>query len=99
MKTDHTVKTQLPPVANSKLVDEVVKDPTQRFTSPAEVLSDGLLSNAQKEAILVSWVKDAELLAEAETENMGGGEKSRLRESKLALATLTDPSAPGKPQG
>ena len=98
MKTDQSMKTRSPAAATSKVVDEVIKNPTDRFTSPSEVLGDTSLTRTQKEAILTSWVKDAELLAEAETENMGGGEKSRLRESKLALAALTDASPPGKPE-
>lgn len=68
--------------------DEAVKDPTARFDSPRDVLDDDTLSYDDKRRVLVSWVKDAELLSEAETENMGGGEKSQLQESKLALARL-----------
>lgn len=69
---------------------EAVKDPTQEFSSPDAVLRDSTLNVADKRRILESWVKDAELLAEAETENMSGGEGARLRESKLALASLNE---------
>lgn len=85
-----------PPASSGAQVEEVIKDPTERFNSPGEVLADQSLTQVQKEAILKSWVKDAELLSAAESENMGGGESSRLRESSLALATLAYPADSGK---
>ncbi len=85
MTTQHGAHEAL---GNTPKVEEVVKDPTQQFSSPREVVEDTTLSMAEKRRILESWVKDSELLAEADTENMSGGEGARLRESKLALADL-----------
>jgi hypothetical protein len=82
-----------PASANNAAIDEVVKDPTVRFDSPAAVLADPALTEEQKETILTSWVKDAELLAEAENESMGGGERSRLQEASVALESLPHPPA------
>ncbi len=79
MKTDQSMKTRSPAATTSKVVDEVIKNPTDRFTSPSEVLGDTSLTRTQKEAILTSWVKDAELLAEAEI-----GEHGRWREKPSA---------------
>jgi hypothetical protein len=87
-----------PASADNATVDEVIKDPTVRFDSPAAVLADPALTEEQKETILTSWVKDAELLAEAENENMGGGERSRLQEASVALESLPHPPEDKKPE-
>jgi hypothetical protein len=80
------------PETGTTALEEMIKDPAARFDSPAAVLVDPALTEKQKEEVLTSWVKDAELLSEAENENMGGGEPSRLREANIALETL--PHAP-----
>ena len=69
-------------------VAEFVADPHEHFESPRDVLRDRRLDLAGKRRILESWRKDAELLAEAQAENMAGGESARLREVELALAEL-----------
>ncbi|MGH8224388.1 MAG: hypothetical protein ACREQZ_15580 [Woeseiaceae bacterium] len=71
-------------------IDDVVMDPTRYFSRPAEVLDDTRLSREEKRRILRSWALDAELIDEAESENMRGraGERSHLREAKLALLKL-----------
>jgi hypothetical protein len=71
-------------------VDTVVKDPTRFFSHPSEVLRDTRLAVGQKRRILESWALDAELMHEAEAENMGGrpGDRPFLREAKLALLAL-----------
>lgn len=69
---------------------EAIKDPSEQFASPQEVVRNDSLSKNDKRRILTSWAKDAELLAQAEAENMSGGEHARLREVKLALAALDD---------
>ena len=74
-------------------LDAAIKDPTTVFASPREVVEDKALSVDDKRRILVSWIKDSELLATATAENMNGGEEPRLRESKLALASLDAPAA------
>ena len=71
-------------------VDTVVMDPTRFFSRPSEVLADARLGLDQKRRILQSWALDAELMHEAEAENMGGrpGDRPYLREAKLALLAL-----------
>ncbi len=71
-------------------VDNAVMDPTRYFTQPAEVLDAAVLSHDEKRRILQSWALDAELISEAEAENMRGrpGDRSFLREAKLALLKL-----------
>lgn len=69
-------------------VDEVIKDPTESFASPMAVVEDPRLTAEEKRRILESWAQDAELLSEAESENMPGGERPRLQEVRLALLEL-----------
>ena len=71
-------------------VDNAVMDPTRYFSRPCEVLNDARLDRNEKRRILESWALDAELISEAESENMRGraGERSDLREAKLALLQL-----------
>lgn len=73
-------------------VDDAVMDPSRYFSRPAEVLTDQRLSRDQKRRILKSWALDAELISEAEAENMPGraGDRPYLREAKLALLELGD---------
>ena len=71
-------------------VDAAVLDATRYFSSPSEVLDDTRLNRDQKRRILQSWALDAELISEAESENMRGrpADRSYLREAKLALLKL-----------
>ena len=71
-------------------VDNAVMDPTRYFSRPCEVLNDARLDCGEKRRILESWALDAELISEAEAENMRGraGDRSDLREAKLALLQL-----------
>jgi hypothetical protein len=66
-------------------VDAAVLDPADCFESPMDVVKDPRLTNSDKQRILESWVRDAELLSQAEAENMPGTERPRLQEAKLAL--------------
>ena len=69
-------------------IDTIIKDPGKYFTSPRQVVSDRELSIEGKRRILDSWAVDAQLLAVAEEENMGGQDRPGLREVKLALLEL-----------
>ena len=71
-------------------VDNAVMDPTRYFSHPCEVLDDARLNRDEMRRILQSWALDAELISEAESENMRGreGDRSYLREAKLALLSL-----------
>ena len=74
--------------AGRSRVESIILDPTQYFGAPLEVVYDSSLDPNDKQAILKSWLKDAELLSAAQAENMTGGEDARLRQVKLALAEL-----------
>ncbi|MGH8864727.1 MAG: hypothetical protein ACREVZ_08815 [Burkholderiales bacterium] len=70
--------------------DNAVKDPTRYFSHPCDVLNDARLNRDEKRRILESWALDAELISEAESENMRGRDDERpyLRETRLALLKL-----------
>ena len=69
-------------------LDSAVQDPAAHFESPMHVVRDSRFSKSEKQRILESWARDAELLSQAEAENMRGTERPRLREVKLALLEL-----------
>lgn len=71
-------------------VEAAVLNPAAHFAAPGDVLTAAGLSDAERRRILESWVEDAKRLAEAEAENMPGGERSRLREASLALLELLE---------
>lgn len=75
-------------MATQEHVEQVIADPTKRFTTPMDVVDDPKLDVDQKRAILESWKKDAELLATASAENMTGGEAPQLQDVCLALDKL-----------
>ena len=49
---------------------------------------DRRLTKGEKQRVLESWIRDAQLLSQAEAENMQGTERPRLQEAKLALLEL-----------
>lgn len=69
-------------------LENVLLDPSSEFDTPEAVLEDERLTDAQKKAVLKRWQQDAALLAEAETENMAGGEPNLLHRVKVALSKL-----------
>jgi hypothetical protein len=73
---------------NTLDVEEAIKDPANHFPSPADVVNDLRFTPAEKQRILNAWALDAELLSQAEAENMPGKTPPRLREVKLALLEL-----------
>ena len=75
-------------MANPEHVEQVIADPTKKFSSPMEVVDDPRLDVEQKRTILESWKKDAELLSTASAENMTGGEPAQLQDVSLALEKL-----------
>ena len=79
-------------------LDAAVRDPADHFASPMDVVRDARLSDDEKRKILEAWALDAELLSQAEAENMPGPERPRLREVKLALLEL-DKSTSIPPHG
>jgi len=70
-------------------LDSMMRDPADWFASPMDVVKDPQLARDGKKRILESWARDAELLSQAEAENMPGGEeRTRLQEVHLALLEL-----------
>lgn len=66
-------------------LDAAIVNPAANFDSPMAVARDAGFTKDEKLRILESWVRDAQLLSQAETENMAGDERPRLQEAKLAL--------------
>lgn len=78
-------------MANQKSdIETILRDPARHFASPHDVVTAAGYSRAEKRRILESWALDAELLAVAEEENMGGDDRPGLQEVKLALLELED---------
>lgn len=66
----------------------VILNPEKYFKGPAEVVSDPLLTNKAKLAILKSWKVDSLEIEEASEENMDGEGDSRLSEVCKAIIEL-----------
>jgi len=73
---------------NKPDIDAIVKDPSQYFGAPRDVVADRSFTIDEKRRILDSWALDAQLLTVAEEENMGGRDRPGLREVKLARLEL-----------
>lgn len=71
-------------------VENAIADPTRRYACPMDVVNDESLDAAEKRRILESWKKDAELLSNAQAENMAGGERPQLQDVSLALNELNE---------
>ena len=69
-------------------IEAIMKCPDKFFDAPREVVADGRFTIDEKRRILDSWALDAQLLAVAEEENMGGKDRPGLRDVKLALLEL-----------
>lgn len=61
-------------------IEQMKLDPTKEFDKPFDIVKDERLSNAQKLELLQQWEADAQLMQEAATEGMTGGEDALLRE-------------------
>lgn len=77
-------------------LEATVRDPEDHYAAPMDVLKDTRLTDAEKQRVLESWELDAQLLSQAESENMHGDERPRLREVKLALLALKESSPAAK---
>jgi len=69
-------------------LEAVVRDPADCFAAPMDVVNDSRFSHDEKLRILESWALDAQLLSQAEAENMPGKDRPRLQEVHLALLEL-----------
>ena len=86
-RIDHEERTMQPRLTALE-IDAMVLHAADHFAKPGDVVKEARLTTAQKQRILESWALDAELLSQAESENMHGDEQPRLREVKLALLSL-----------
>ena len=71
-------------------IDRALNDPAAYFSDPMDVATDQTLSKQLKTKLLQRWEHDAQRLEESATERMEGGEQSKLRRVKLALAAVRD---------
>ena len=75
--------------------DAKVQKPSTYYDEPHEVVADSSLSKAQKVEALNTLEQDARQLAEASSEGMGGGERSKLHDVLIAEDAVGVPSAAG----
>jgi hypothetical protein len=68
-------------------IEAIVSDPDY-FAAPMGVVNDSRFTHGEKHRILESWALDAQLLSQAEAENMPGTDQPRLQEVRLALLEL-----------
>lgn len=64
----------------------MIKNPSNFFSDPKEILAVDNLNAMQKREILKSWV------AKSVADIMQGGDKKRLREVLKALLTMEEPT-------
>ena len=69
-------------------INEALIDPEGVFGSPENVVSDPRLDRRAKLAILRRWCDDAQALAAAERQGMGGGDPAMLRRVQRAIDDL-----------
>ena len=75
--------------------DAKVQKPSTYYDEPHEVVADSSLSKAQKVEALNTLEQDARQLAEASSEGMGGGERSKLHDVLIAEDVVAVPPAAG----
>jgi hypothetical protein len=73
-------------------IDDMLANPGNYFADPRDVLASRLSRGFQLK-LLHQWEHDAQLLAEAETEGMGGGEESMLHRVSKALLAFEERAA------
>jgi len=78
-------------IGPSENLDAAVRDPTDYFGSPMDVVRDPRLTKDEKQRVLESWVLDAQLLSQAEAEAAAaaGGQAGAVRaaEAKVVEAS------------
>jgi hypothetical protein len=70
-------------------IDAALANPSAYFSDPADVLASGLSPNFQLK-LLHQWEHDAQLLAQAESEGMTGGEENMLGRVGRALLAFEE---------
>jgi hypothetical protein len=69
-------------------IEAAVRDPADYFAAPMDVVNDSRFTHDEKHRLLESWALDAQLLSQAEAENMPGTVRPRLQEVHLELLEL-----------
>lgn len=72
--------------------DAKIEKPATHFAEPHEVVTDSSLSLPEKATALDALEQDARQMAEASSEGMGGGERSKLRDVLNAKDAIAAPS-------
>jgi hypothetical protein len=72
----------------AKDYDRALLSPSSVFEHPMDVVATGSMTARQKLEILKRWEVDERALDEATSENMSGGEASRLTEVRAAIDLL-----------
>lgn len=70
--------------------EKAIVDPESVYDGPEEVISDDRLSLQQRVEILKRWAHDADRLAVAESEGMGGGEPAMQNRVLEALHRIEE---------
>jgi len=73
-------------------IKQLITNPAEHFSNPAEVLNNAQLSNEDKRRILESWKVDEQELAKATEENMGDSDSNQLDKVVAALKSLAGES-------
>lgn len=73
-------------------IEKVIQNPTEYFTSPAEIATAPGLTVEQKIRVLESWEVDAERILDSSAENMTGDDEQaitiQLQEIHTTLSDL-----------
>lgn len=85
------------PAVGSDRLEALKLDAARYFDTPTDVLTDPLLSLAEKRDVLEAWRLDAARLAESADENMQGGEDAPLQAINNALLLIGDMEAEATP--
>jgi len=71
-------------------VEQAIRNPASRFSSPEQLVADGGLTSQQKIQALRCWAYDAAEMQVAQEEGMRNGEDDLLRRILIALTALGD---------
>jgi hypothetical protein len=77
----------------AKDYDRALLSPSSVFEQPMDVVATGSMTARQKLEILKRWEVDERALDEATSENMSGGEVSKLTEVRAAIDLLCSTDA------
>ena len=79
-------------MTNSSNIDNIIANPSEYYSDPAQVIEDESKTESEKHQILNAWKSEAIHLQESEAEGFEGGENSRLDSVEKAIETLNKES-------